>query len=309
MSGGARWLGAGCAAFCIALLSPLPASAQDTPMRGPALPAVEALAANESFDCVIEPQQTVKLSSAVAGVIREVTVDRGDVVRRGQVVARLEAGVEEANLALAQARASSDATIKSAEAKLEFLRRKHERTEGLAAKKIATEATFEENLANARMAEQDLRIAELNAQIAQLEVSQSRAVVDQRVLRSSVDGVVTEVLLHPGEYRNDQSPILTLAQVDPLRVEVFVPTRFYNQIRSEKTATIEPEAPIGGTYDATVSAIDRVLDAASGTFGVRLQLPNPQYRLPAGLKCKIRFPGTAAQAAQIADRSQIEGVE
>jgi RND family efflux transporter MFP subunit len=302
-------LGAGCAAFCIALLSPLPASAQVTPMRGPALPAVEALAADESFDCVIEPQQTVKLSSAVAGVIREVTVDRGDVVKRGQVVARLEAGVEEANLALAQARASSDATIKSAEAKLEFLRRKHERTEGLAAKKIATEATFEENLANARMAEQDLRIAELNAQIAQLEVNQSRAVVDQRVLRSSVDGVVTEVLLHPGEYRNDQSPILTLAQVDPLRVEVFVPTRFYNQIRSEKTATIEPEEPIGGTYDATVSAIDRVLDAASGTFGVRLQLPNPQYRLPAGLKCKIRFPGTTAPAAQVADRSQIEGVE
>jgi hypothetical protein len=36
--------------------------------------------------------------------------------------------------------------------------------------------------------------------------------------------------------------------------------------------------------------VDRVVDAASGTFGVRLQLPNPGYRLPAGLKCEIRFP-------------------
>src|SRR3974390_30163 len=90
----------------------------------------------ETFDCVIEPQQTVKLSSAVAGLIKEVNVDRGDLVKKGQVVATLEASVEEANLALAQAKASSDAPIKSAEAKLEFLRRKHERTEELVAKKV-----------------------------------------------------------------------------------------------------------------------------------------------------------------------------
>lgn len=81
--------------------------------------------APETFDCVIEPQQAVKLSSAVTGVIREVSVDRGDVVKQGQVLAKLEAAVEEANLALAQAKASSDAPIKSAEAKLEFLRGKH----------------------------------------------------------------------------------------------------------------------------------------------------------------------------------------
>jgi multidrug efflux pump subunit AcrA (membrane-fusion protein) len=114
---------------------------------------------------------------------------------------------------------------------------------------------------------------------------------------------VTEVLLHPGEYRNDQSPILTLAQVDPLRVEVFVPTRFYNQIRNESSAVIEPEAPIGGTYAATVTVVDRVLDAASGTFGVRLKMPNPEHLLPAGLRCKIRFPLTTAQAVESVNQS------
>ena len=76
-------------------------SPQHAPARGPAFSTAESFVADESFDCVIEPQQTVKLSSAVAGVIREVAVDRGDTVKKGQVVARLEAGVEEANLALA----------------------------------------------------------------------------------------------------------------------------------------------------------------------------------------------------------------
>ena len=45
-----------------------------------------------------------------------------------------------------------------------------------------------------------------------------------------------------------------------------------------------------GTHTARVKVVDPVIDAASGTFGVRLELPNPNYRLPAGLKCKVRFP-------------------
>ena len=56
--------------------------------------------ASDAFDCVIEPWQTVKLSSAVAGCpIREVTVDRGDFVKKRASRRReLEAGVEEASL-------------------------------------------------------------------------------------------------------------------------------------------------------------------------------------------------------------------
>lgn len=46
---------------------------------------------------------------------------------------------------------------------------------------------------------------------------------------------------------------------------------------------------MGGRYEASVKVVDRVIDAASGTFGVRLQLPNPGYRVPAGVKCRVRF--------------------
>jgi RND family efflux transporter MFP subunit len=253
-----------------------------------------AQAAGNSFDCVIEPQQTVKLSSAVAGVIAEVLVDRGDFVRKGQVVARLEAGAEEASLALAQAKASDDYAIKSAQAKLEFLRRKHERSQELVGRRIVAEATFDEDLANARMAEQDLRGAELAAHVAKLEVEQAAAILAQRILRSPIDGVVVEVTLHPGEYRNDQSPIMTLAQIDPLRVEAFIPTAHFGRILVGGKALVEPEAPIGGTFSARVDVVDRVIDAGSGMFGVRLELPNPDHRLPGGLKCTVAFPETAA---------------
>ena len=54
-------------------------------------------------------------------------------------------------------------------------------------------------------------------------------------------------------------------------------------------ATVVPEAPVNTPREATVIVVDRIVDAASGTFGVRLEMPNPDNRLPAGLKCKARF--------------------
>jgi RND family efflux transporter MFP subunit len=241
------------------------------------------------FDCVIEPQQVVKLASPVVGVIARLDVDRGDVVHEGQVVGKLEDGVEAATLALAKARATNEYLSKSVEARLDYLRSKYNRTNKLYKKAITSEAALEEADAAAKVAEQQLKEADLKRAIAQLEVNHAKEILKQRTLRSPIDGVVVERLLLPGEYQNEQSPIMTLAQINKLRVEVFVPTAYYGQIRNATEAHVRPEKPIGGDYVATVTVVDRVLDAASGTFGVRLALPNPDLRLPAGIRCKVRF--------------------
>jgi multidrug efflux pump subunit AcrA (membrane-fusion protein) len=124
-------------------------------------------------------------------------------------------------------------------------------------------------------------------------------VVEQHQIRSPIEGVVVETLLRPGEFRDDQSPIMTLAQIDPLRVEVFVPAEFYGRVGIGDEAEVQPEAPIGGAYRARVEVVDRVLDAASGTFGVRLALPNSDRHLPGGRK--VRFPGIAGSSAEVAE--------
>jgi len=109
-----------------------------------------------------------------------------------------------------------------------------------------------------------------------------------RSVRSPINGVVVERLLAPGEFAK-QAPILKLAQLDPLRVEVIAPVQLWGQIAVGMAAQIMPEAPVKGSHRARVTIVDRVIDAASGTFGVRLELPNPNLRLPAGLKCTVRF--------------------
>ena len=82
---------------------------------------------------------------------------------------------------------------------------------------------------------------------------------------------------------------MTIAQIDPLYVKVFIPVRYYRQLGVGTKADVMPEEPIGGHHQAQVTVVDRVFDAASSTFGVRLELPNPDYSLPAGMRCRIRF--------------------
>jgi RND family efflux transporter MFP subunit len=256
--------------------------------------------AGQPYDCEIEAWRTVKLASSALGMVAELKVDRGDIVHAGEVLGKLDDSVEAANLELAKARAVNDYDIIGHRARLAFLRKKFERAEELSGPKIVSRNTRDEAESDMKVEEQQLHLAELQQAVARLEARQAAAVLRQRTFVSPINGVVVERLLSVGEYRNDQSPILRLAEIDPLRVEVFVPTIFYGQIRVGDTGHVRPEEPIGGVHDAVVTVVDKVIDAASGTFGVRLTLPNPKLALPAGLKCRIRFDGHAQDTAPAA---------
>jgi RND family efflux transporter MFP subunit len=252
-------------------------------------PAGGAEFGQRSFDCVIEPERVVKLASQATGLITRLDVGRGDAVRAGQVLGTLSDEVERANLALAQARASNDHDIAAAQARLGYLQRRFGRASQLASGNLVSRNASEEAEAEMKVAENQLRVAVLNHEIARLEVAQAEALLRARALVSPVDGVVMERLLQPGEFRHDQSPVFTLAQIDPLRVEVFVPAALHGRIRPGMVGEVTPEVGPGGPVSAEVVVVDPVMDAASGTFGVRLLLPNPDRALPGGVRCGVRF--------------------
>jgi multidrug efflux pump subunit AcrA (membrane-fusion protein) len=105
--------------------------------------------------------------------------------------------------------------------------------------------------------------------------------------------VVVRRILHPGEYA-DPLELMELAQIDPLRVEVFVPVSMLGRVQTGMRGKVTLEKPLDSVHEARVAVVDRVVDAASGTFGVRLELPNPDHSLPAGLRCHVRFESETA---------------
>lgn len=244
--------------------------------------------AQQSLECLVYPEATVAVSSPVEAVLDKVVVDRGDLVKSGQVVAQLEASVERATLALALARSEKQSGIKSGQARVEFGERRYKRTLEMYQKELIALKEMDEAETAKVLAEYELMEAMEENRLAKLELDRAQATLNLRTVRSPINGVVVERLLGGGEFTK-QAPIVRLAQIDPLRVEVIAPVALFGKIRVGMSAEVHPESPIGGTWAAKVTVVDRVIDPASGTFGVRLALPNRDYRLPAGLKCKVRI--------------------
>jgi RND family efflux transporter MFP subunit len=243
------------------------------------------------YDCLIEARQALDIRSPVEGVIEAVLVQRGASVKKGQTLAMLSSGPERAALDLARSRATNEGEIKSAEARVELTRKKFERAEELVKKNFVSANARDEAEAEYRLATEQLRVAQENRKLAELEVKRAEEILSQREIRSPVSGIVVEVMLRPGELTssNQKDPIVKLIQVDPLNVELILPVQAYGRIRAGQRAWVMPEAPVGGKYIARVEVVDPMFDAASGTFGVRLTLPNPDRKIPAGLKCRARF--------------------
>lgn len=246
-------------------------------------------AENFEFDGLIEPHMTVKVGSGVAGTLATVNVERGDMVKKGQVLATLESGVERATMELARARAKMEASIKSKQALKAYSERKQQRLEELFKKKVLPFDKMDEAKINRILAELELLEAMENKNLAEMELKRATEVVKRMTIVSPVKGVVVERFLSPGEYIETQH-ILELAQLDPLNVEVILPVDMFGSIKLGMEAEVKPEAPLNDSYRAKVTIVDRVVDAASGTFGVRLEIPNPKYNMPPGLKCKVIFP-------------------
>lgn len=267
-----------------------------------AFPVAGSAADATGFDCIIEARQTVEIRSPVEALIESVKVQRGDFVTRGEVIATLHSGPERAALELAKTRAAALGEIKVAEARVAITEKKWRRAEELYRQNFISANARDEARADYDLAREDLGRARENQRLAEREVERAAEVLALRTIRSPFTGVVVEVMLRPGEFgaTTIKDPIMKLAQVDPLNVEVILPVGLYGKIRIGQRATVLPEPPIGGSYGSVVRVVDRVIDAKSGTFGVRLNLPNAKRTIPAGVRCRVQFVGVEAAGSSLA---------
>ena len=279
-------------------------------LAGALLLAAPALQANP-YECLIEPNQSIEIRSSVEGVIEKVFVKRGDRVRAGQVLAQLESNAEISAVEMARYRSEVEGRIATAKNRSDYASKKLERSNNLYAKSFVAAQVRDEAEAEKRITESELKEATENREVARHEHKHAINLLARRTLRSPIDGVVMDRLLNPGdlaEAGTGRKPIIKLVQVAPLRVEVVLPVEAYGKLKLGSVADVVPER-LGGKYSATVSVIDSVFDSASGTFGVRLTLPNAKGDLPAGIRCQVDFPALRGMPSRVRPAARAPGVK
>ncbi len=212
-----------------------------------------------SVGCVIEPSVRIDISSPVEGVLAERPVKLGASVSKGEQLFSLRSDVESASVELAEIRA-------------EFALRHYERNEGL----------YRDELISVH--ERDEFQTEFQVAIKELE--QAKAVLSLRSVQSPINGVVIDYFVESGEFVKTE-PVMALASLDPLKVEIVMPYESLGTVLEETVLTIFPVEPVGGAYPAKITMIDPIVDAASGTYRIRAHVDNPKNTLPAGIECKV----------------------
>lgn len=237
----------------------------DTPvalpaMRDDVLFSRSALDDKPNYPCMVGPSLEVDVGTPVDGVLEVVTVDRGDMVVSGKLLARLNTGVD-------------TASVDYHTAKAKFGSRKFARNQDLHEKRL--------------ISNQELDEIETEYRLAELELNEKREQLKLRSIISPIDGVIVDRYRSRGDLVK-QEKIFRIAQLNPLHVEVVVPAGLIRKIREGQSYLVT--LPLLKTkIMANVSNVDKVIDAGSGTFRVRLLLPNPKYELPSGLRCNINF--------------------
>jgi RND family efflux transporter MFP subunit len=248
---------------------------------------IDTLAAKAS--CLVDANQVVKLSSSTQGTLAKILVKRGDHVAVGQVIATLESDVEQAMYEAAVLRAGSDVVIHAKMSELVNAERKQVRQRQLAERGVNATQTLEDAETAAEIAKYGVAQAKLDQQLAASEAQRLKATIERRSVRSSVDGVVTKVELHEGEFADPSATLLVIAEIRPLLVEIFLPLEAYPLVKIGVQTEIRLQEPIGGRHVSHILTKDPQIDSASGTFRVTLKLPNSDEAIPAGIRCAARF--------------------
>jgi len=241
------------------------------------------------LDGIIEPSQVVEISGGVlTGVLENIFVDRGDFVEKGQLLAILDSRLDQANLNLARARVDLVATLEANLTSRNYFATAFDRAEDLFEEGVISRDLRDRAEEEALLAESRWRVEQESHTLWRYELERAIAAIEMRQIISPVSGVVIQRLIDPGEFVG-QATLLSIAKIDPLYVEVVAPVELYGAIVPGTPATVLIGEPIGGSYEAEVTIVDRVLDAASNTFGIRIELPNPGGAIPAGLRARVRL--------------------
>ena len=241
------------------------------------------------LDCVIEPKSRVGVTAPDPGLIQEILVTRGSRVEEGSVVVRLNDHLERLQVDLSRIRAQSDVEVRAQGTRRQLREQEFNRAQTLQDRDVGAVSVLEDARIELALTDLAIESAEFAREQAAIELLQAEAMLERRSIRSPVSGVVESVDAAPGEFATAQAPILHIVEIDPLHVEVFVPADYFGHIQEGQTYTVRQKPPLAGVYSAEVTVVDKVFDAASGTFGVRLELPNPEGAIPAGTRCTVDF--------------------
>jgi len=233
---------------------------------------------------------TVEAVPKVAGRLEAVSVRLGDRVSRGQQLAKIED--QELREQIRQAQASfevSAATIRQREADLNLAKSNLDRSRNLYDRQLIPKQTYDDADARYQAAAAQLDLAKAQHAQAQARLDELKINLSNTVIASPVNGFVGKRTLDPGAWVTPNSAFLSVVDIGVVRIVANVVEKDLRRITAGQQADVEVDAFPGEKFAGRVARVAPVLDPATRTAQMEVEIQNTQFRLKPGMYARVNF--------------------
>jgi RND family efflux transporter MFP subunit len=249
----------------------------------------------------LEGQASVEVASKVNGRLEDVAVRIGDHVAKGSVLAKVEA--RELQEQVRQAEAAFDvarATVRQREADLKFAQTNLDRSRSLFERQLLPRQTLDDADARHQSAQAQLDLSRAQLNQAQGRLDELKITLASTEIRSPVDGFVGKRLLDPGAFVSPNTAVVSVVEISRVRLVANVVEKDLRRVRVGSAAEVEVDAFPGETFNGRVARVAPVLDPATRTAQMEVEVPNGDFRLKPGMYSRVKLTvATKAQALTV----------
>lgn len=250
--------------------------------------AVPAAVSAQDVTAVLEPAQSVELRSTVNGRVTSITDLEGSLVAKGDVIAKIDASVQQARVALTQVTAEATGTIERARTLVAQAEFRRDRLQNAFKKGAAQSWEVEIAEQAVAVARADLSVAQDDQDRRAAELVLEQATLSEFEIRAPFDATVLNVAVDPGEIVDTATVLLEVGALDTLLATAFVPLEWIADM--SKSGAVDASFEGGSKAEVTVRAIDPRVDPASRTVRVIVEISNDDGALRPGEIVNLRDP-------------------
>jgi len=249
---------------------------------------------------------TVSVVPRAAGRLQDLSVRLGDRVNRNERIAKIEDFeiVEQVKQAEA-AQQVSLATIRQREADLQLAETSVERSRSLFERQLLPKQTLDDNEARyqAALAQLDLARAQ-NAQ-SKARLDELRINLANTVITSPVNGFVAKRNVDPGAFVSQQTPVADVVDISRVRLVANVVEKDLKELTSGNDARVQVDAFPGETFAGRIARVSPVLDPATRTAPIEIEIANPTFRLKPGMYARVGITTQTKKQALVLPASAV----
>lgn len=258
------------------------------PMALLVLGAASQPSANDAgYTCVSRPSDVRDLGFSIRGKVAELSVRPGQVVRKGDLLVRLDDSVQKQIVEFTRLQSQDKSNIQLAQSDLEYRTKEVELIEQALANQASNDAQLREARYRVSQARITLGAATTQQQLRATELGREQSQLDLMQIQSPIDGTILDIRKRAGETVDEGTPVMTILTVDPLWLDASVPIRDAAGISLGQVASVvfedtDDKAPMTGTviYKSPAG------NAGARQVQIRVEVKNPG-RIPSGMHGRV----------------------